>query len=104
MQKTAKSILIIESVVFLLFTLTSFFQWELFAQTSYQTVHLTKTDWSFVVIRVQDFSYDLTTGTIAPNSGVVTYLNYPYLIMWFFLPLNLILIASILRSKESKPH
>ncbi len=103
MQKKFILILVVEAIVGLVIIVTAHFQTDLYSQTSYQTIHLTQTEWDIITIRVQDWTYSPTNGTAIPTSGFVTYPNYPFIVLWFFLPLNFVLIVNLLRSKETKP-
>ncbi len=97
-------VIAVDMAAFLLFVLTSFFQWQLFAQNSGSQliIHLTRTEWGFSSLTIQNFSYNYSNGTTTATSGLITYLNYPYIIAYFFLIENIVLVVNLLRNKEAK--
>lgn len=82
------------SINFLFFILLAF-SWlsltNVFSQTTYQTLHLTRTDYGFFFISVQDWNY--ANGTAVPTSGFTTYINYPFVILYVSFFVNVFFIV-----------
>ncbi len=88
----AKYIVLVSINFLFLFLLA--FSWlsltNVFSQTSYQTIHLTRIDYYLFTIRVQDWNY--TNGTIVPTSGFTTHINYPSALLYVSFFVNTIFI------------
>ena len=93
------AIAVFDIVLFALFLFSSSFHGDIFGQTSYSTTHLTRTDWGYFTITVHDYYY--ADGTLTPSSGISVYLNYPFILSFIFMSVNM-LFAIVLLSKESQ--
>ena len=102
MRKYAVVMVVVDVVLFLLFVLSSFYQGQLFSQTFYTPMHLTKSEWGFVTITVQNFNYYALNGTMTPTSAPITYPNYPFIISYIFMIANIMFTITLLRETRKK--
>ena len=94
----------IDVILFLLFIIASYLQWQLFAYDSNSplVIHLTNSQWSLSSLTIQNFSYNYSDGTTISTSGLITYVNYPFLIGFSFMLFNILLMVNLLRNREAK--
>ena len=101
MKRYAVLVLVINLVLFLLFVLTSYHQVEMLNQEHHSSNILTRVNWGFTFITVQNY-YLHTDGTVIPSAGVSIYPNFPFMTGVFFMVVNTIFVLSFfLKNKSS---
>jgi hypothetical protein len=101
MKRYAVLVFVINFVLFLLFVLTSFHQVEMFNQEHHSSNILTRVNWGFTFITVQNY-YLHIDGTAIPSAGVSIYPNFPFMTGVFFMVVNTILVLSFFRWRKAE--
>ena len=99
MKRYAALVFGINLVLFLLFVLMSVHQAEQFNQEHHSSNTLTRVNWGFTSITVQNY-YLHSDGTVSPAMGLSVYPNFPFMTGVFFMVVNTIFVLIFFRWKR----